>query len=446
MGRALRGEVVLSPNLREDPRVREAARPQIPEGWSGMAHPLLAGTEPVGVLLLAWPGGRLPTPSELERAQVLAEALGNAVRRAALRQKLAKRVEQLEALRRMDQAILASLGLEPSLEVLLGQVFLAPVDAAALFLLEPGSRTLRLAAHRGFRLPPPKEVPLGRGHLGRAALLGEEVAVEDLGQDPGMHPEFTLREGLRSERVYPLIARGKVVGALALFTRRPWDLPPEDEDYLRVLAEQGALALDSLRTLEDLLKTQRALEAAYELTLWGWAKAVELRDQETSGHTERVTELTLRLARALGVPEEELDHIRRGAILHDIGKIAIPDAILLKPGPLTEEEWAVMKKHPVYAYEWLSGIPFLKKALEIPYLHHERWDGSGYPLGLKGREIPLSARIFAVADVYDALTSDRPYRKAWPKEKALAYLKEQAGRLFDPEVVAAFLDLEAGSS
>ena len=135
--------------------------------------------------------------------------------------------------------------------------------------------------------------------------------------------------------------------------------------------------------------------------------------------------------------------IEMAAPLHDMGKIAIPDSILLKPGPLTEEEWAVMKLHPVYAYEWLSGIPFLKKALEVPYAHHERWDGSGYPRGLKGLEIPLSARIFAVADVYDALTSDRPYRKAWPKEKALAYIREEAGKQFDPEVVEAFLKLMA---
>ena len=203
------------------------------------------------------------------------------------------------------------------------------------------------------------------------------------------------------------------------------------------------MALESLRSLEDLLRAQRELEAAYELTLWGWAKAVELRDQETSGHTERVTALTLHLARTLGVAEEDLEHIRRGAILHDVGKIAIPDRILLKPGPLTEEEWQVMKRHPVYAHEWLSGIPFLRKALDIPYAHHERWDGTGYPRGLRGEAIPLSARIFAVADVYDALTSDRPYRKAWPREKALAYLQEEAGRQFDPQVVEAFLALMA---
>jgi len=443
-GLALKGQVVLSPDLKNDPRLREAARPHIPEGWAGLAHPLLAGKNPVGVLLLAWPGGRLPTPPELERIQVLAETIGNAVRRAQLREKLAKRVAHLEALRQVDQAILASMDLAPSLEILLDKLFLLPLDAAAFFLYEPREKALRLAAHRGFRTPvPPQTLFLGQGHVGRAALTGEKVAVDDLRREPGSHPEFTREEGLVAERAYPLLARGSLLGVLAVFTRRPWDLLGEDEAFLEALVGQSALALDSLRVLRDLQKSQRELEAAYELTLWGWAKAVELRDQETAGHTERVTALTLRLAEALGVPEEDLDDLRRGAILHDVGKIAIPDRILLKPGPLTEEEWRVMKLHPVYAYEWLSGIPFLKKALEVPYAHHERWDGSGYPRGLKGLEIPLFARIFAVADVYDALTSDRPYRKAWPKEKALAYIREEAGKQFDPEVVEAFLKLMA---
>lgn len=366
------------------------------------------------------------------------------MRRAQLREKLAKRVAHLEALRQVDQAILASMDLAPSLEILMDKLFLLPLDAAAFFLYAPREKTLRLAAHRGFRTPvPPQTLFLGQGHVGRAALTGEKVAVDDLRREPGSHPEFTREEGLVAERAYPLLARGSLLGVLAVFTRRPWDLLGEDEAFLEALVGQSALALDSLRVLRDLQKSQRELEAAYELTLWGWAKAVELRDQETAGHTERVTALTLRLAKALGVPEEDLDDLRRGAILHDVGKIAIPDRILLKPGPLTEEEWAVMKLHPVYAYEWLSGIPFLKKALEVPYAHHERWDGSGYPRGLKGLEIPLSARIFAVADVYDALTSDRPYRKAWPKEKALAYIREEAGKQFDPEVVEAFLKLMA---
>jgi len=180
---------------------------------------------------------------------------------------------------------------------------------------------------------------------------------------------------------------------------------------------------------------------AYEATIEGWARALDLRERETGAHTQRVADLTVRVARKLGVPEPEIVHLRRGAILHDIGKIAVPDHILLKPEPLTEEEWAVMRRHPEYAYELLSPIEYLRPALEIPYCHHERWDGSGYPRGLRGEEIPLGARIFAVVDVYDALTSDRPYRRAWSHEQAVAYLREQAGKQFDPKVVETFLQV-----
>jgi HD-GYP domain-containing protein (c-di-GMP phosphodiesterase class II) len=175
------------------------------------------------------------------------------------------------------------------------------------------------------------------------------------------------------------------------------------------------------------------------MTLEGWSRALDMRDKETEGHSIRVTEMTLRLGRLLGVRDVEEVHLRRGSLLHDMGKIGIPDAILLKPGPLTAEEWEVMRTHPVRAYEMLAPIPYLSKALEIPHCHHEKWDGSGYPRGLKGEEIPLSARIFAVVDVYDALTSDRPYRPAWTKEKALDHIREQTGKHFDPQVVEAFL-------
>lgn len=173
----------------------------------------------------------------------------------------------------------------------------------------------------------------------------------------------------------------------------------------------------------------------------GWARALELRDNETEGHSRRVTDLTLKLSQALGVPETDWVHIRRGTILHDIGKMGIPDEILRKPGPLDAHEWQIMKQHPVLAYHLLQPIRFLEKASVIPYCHHERWDGSGYPQGLKGEQIPFAARIFAVVDVFDALCSDRPYRSAWSKSDALAYIKEQAGRLFDPCVVEAFVNI-----
>jgi putative nucleotidyltransferase with HDIG domain len=162
---------------------------------------------------------------------------------------------------------------------------------------------------------------------------------------------------------------------------------------------------------------------------------------ETEGHSRRVVEMTMKLAHKLGIDKNELTHIRMGAMLHDIGKMGVPDSLLQKSGNLTEEEWEIMRQHPVYAFNWLSKINYLKKALEIPFYHHERWDGTGYPYGLKGNQIPYSARIFAIVDVWDALLSDRPYRKAWPQEKVLDYLREQSDKLFDPQVAEAFLEL-----
>ena len=180
---------------------------------------------------------------------------------------------------------------------------------------------------------------------------------------------------------------------------------------------------------------------AYEATIEGLSHALDLRDRETEGHSRRVTELTIQLAQAMNIGETEITHYRRGALLHDMGKIGIPDSILHKPDTLTEEEWTIMRKHPQLAYEMLSPIEYLRPALDIPYSHHEKWDGSGYPRGLKGEEIPMSARLFAIADVWDALTSDRPYRVAWNETEALAYIREQSGRHFDPTVVELFFNV-----
>jgi putative two-component system response regulator len=201
------------------------------------------------------------------------------------------------------------------------------------------------------------------------------------------------------------------------------------------------------RLVEERAKLERInleLQEAYEATIEGWSRALELRDSETQGHTERVTTLSLRLAQAIGLSETELTHIRRGALLHDIGKMAIPDGILLKSGPLTTEEWAIMRRHPLYAYELLLPIAYLRPALDIPYHHHEKWDGTGYPDGLQGEQIPLAARLFAVVDVWDALISDRPYRPGWSQEKVKAYLQEEAGKYFDPRIVELFLTMIAG--
>jgi PAS domain S-box-containing protein/putative nucleotidyltransferase with HDIG domain len=207
----------------------------------------------------------------------------------------------------------------------------------------------------------------------------------------------------------------------------------------------------TLRDISERKRSEVALQSAhidlvqaYEATIEGWSRALDLRDHETEGHTQRVAEMTVKLASAVGIPDPDWIHIRRGALLHDIGKMCIPDAILQKPGVLTDAEWVIMQTHPEKAYQLLSTIDYLAPAIDIPYCHHEKWDGSGYPRGLKGEEIPLVARIFAVVDVYDAITSDRPYGKAWSKERALAHIQEQSGKHFYPAAVEAFLEILEG--
>ena len=211
----------------------------------------------------------------------------------------------------------------------------------------------------------------------------------------------------------PLIAKGVLKGVLEVFHRS--SLLPDTgwRERLDILAGQAAIAIDSAAMFQDLQRSHQELQEAYEATIEGWGRALDLRDQETEGHSRRVTDLAERLARTLGLGEAELVPIRRGSLLHDIGKMGVPDRILLKTDNLTPTEWRVMRRHPQDAYDMLSPIAFLHSALDIPYCHHEKWDGSGYPRGLRGEEIPLSARLFAIVDVWDALRSDRPYRPSW---------------------------------
>lgn len=220
----------------------------------------------------------------------------------------------------------------------------------------------------------------------------------------------------------------------------------DDNGNMRGFVEIARDITERKHAQEEIKRYNLELTHAYDATIEGWSRALDLRDRETEGHTLRVTESAEELARLMDFSTTELVHLHRGALLHDIGKMGIPDRILLKPGWLDAEEWEVMRLHPTYAYEWLSPIAFLAPSLDIPYCHHEKWDGSGYPRGLAGEEIPLAARIFTVVDVWDALTSDRPYRTAWPKSQARRYLREQSNIQFDPRVVETFLDSRIGGN
>jgi len=265
---------------------------------------------------------------------------------------------------------------------------------------------------------------------------------------PGMDG-FEVCQRIRND---PLLAEIPIIMLTALDDRRSLinGLESGADDYITKPYDRyelrarliGITRLNRYRKLlddrADLEEAHVQLLSAYDATIEGWSLAMDLRDKETEGHTQRVTVLAEKLARLAGFSEDELVFFRRGALLHDIGKLGVPDSILLKSDKLTEEEWAIMHKHPQYAYDMIYPIEYLRPALDIPYSHHEKWDGTGYPLGLRGEGIPLAARIFAIIDVWDALTSDRPYRAAWDNQKALKYIREESGKHFDPHIVELF--------
>ncbi|MBL7160988.1 MAG: PAS domain S-box protein [Anaerolineales bacterium] len=367
-------------------------------------------------------------------------------RRKQAEERIRRQLQHLEALRKIDQAISGSVDLRITLDVLLDQVITRlAVDAANVLLCNASIQTLEYFAGRGFRTEALKHTSLrlGESHAGQAALKRRIVHIPDF---QNSETGFLRSPLLQQEKfvVYfgvPLVAKGAIKGVLEIFHRTPFAPDKDWMDFLETLAGQAAIAIDNATLFMDLQRSNTEITIAYDTTLEGWSRALEMRDMETDGHSQRVTEMTMQLAQAMGMSKKELAHVRRGALLHDIGKMGVPDSILHKPGPLTDKEWEIMRQHPVYAYNFLSSIGYLRPALDIPYYHHEKWDGTGYPFGLDGEKIPSPARIFAVVDVWDALSSERPYRDAWPKEEIITHIQEQAGKHFDPRVVEAFLDL-----
>jgi putative nucleotidyltransferase with HDIG domain len=353
---------------------------------------------------------------------------------------------QLRALMSVGQVINSSMGLRRVLEEVMDSLISLMHAERGFLMLRESNGELAVQIARGIaHINLDEEAfKVSKTVVRKVVESGAPVLTTNAQADPRFDAQMSVAAyQLRSILCVPLKLKDDLIGVLYVDNRAHAGIFKENDlELISGFADQAAVAIDSARLFEDLQESHRELEKAYQATLEGWVRALDLRDKETEGHTQRVTILTQRLARSMGVEGDALIHITRGALLHDIGKMAIPDGILLKPGQLTDDERMLIQKHPVYAYEMLSPIAFLVPAIDIPYCHHEKWDGSGYPRGLRGKDIPFAARIFPVVDVWDALTSNRPYRKAVPQYEVRQRIKNDSGKHFDPVVVDAFMEMK----
>ncbi|MFO7942691.1 MAG: GAF domain-containing protein [Anaerolineales bacterium] len=436
------GETQYYPDVREIPHYMEI----VPEIRSELCVPIKLKDSFLGVFNIESTELDAYDQDDKRFLLTLAGQLGTSIERARLFETTQKQLNRLRSLRNIDTAIISSFDLHVSLNIILSHITSQlELDAACIFLVDHPTQSLGFVAGKGFQTHQIQDdyLRLGRGLAGKVALSHSPVHIPVLGNEKeGLErPFLTEKEHFTFYYGLPLKSKGKPIGVLEMFHRTQKPVSKDWESFAETLSGQAAIAIDNALLFEELQQSNMEITQAYDTTLEGWAKALELRDHDTEGHSRRVTDLTIKLANMLGVPKKELPHIRRGALLHDIGKMAIPDEILRKKDSLSDKEWEIIKKHPLYAKEMLESVQYLEEALDIPLYHHERWDGSGYPYGWKGKEIPLPARIFAVVDVWDALTSDRPYRPAWSEKRALDHIKKQSGKHFDPQVVNAFLNL-----
>ena len=424
--------------------------------------PIRAGTMLLGNLNIVPPSGSAITIENYRLFSSIGDQIGVAIERARL-------YEQAREQHSHEQQILLGHGQmllgERNLQTIADQTMkvvadVLQVEYAVLALVAPGGKMYSIKTGLGFpseKIRETVDVPIsGNSAISQSIRTKTPVIIPDINLEKQFKTNLTdPNVKLMSSLVVPMLMGEEALGGIMVYSQfaRQWN---EDEiRLLSLLANQTAIAIENTRLFKaehtirkraeslhlQTIQQAQDLTLAYDATIEGWSRALDLRDKETEEHTLRVTNLTLQLAQAVGVSDSELIHIRRGALLHDIGKMGISDDVLHKSGELSDEEWTMMRRHPQLAYEMLSPIAYLLPALDIPYCHHEKWDGSGYPRGLKGEEIPLAARIFSIVDVFDALTSDRPYRPAWTMKKAVAYIRQQAGLYFDPKIVNVFIEL-----
>jgi PAS domain S-box-containing protein len=367
--------------------------------------------------------------------------------RVQVEESLRQQNRRLSALRQIDKAIGTSMDLRVTLNVMLDQALIElEVEAASIRLLNTLTHDLDILAVQGFRVQSPGSIHLFNEPCAPVLAVLERLPQHFSRQQQkatGTFGKILDQEGFNDYYATPLITKGKVQGVLEVYHRSTQEHTQNWHDFLELLAGEAAIAIENAKLFENLQRNNLDLTRDYDTTIETMVKAQELRKPGSLGHSPRLVDMTLRLARQIGLNDVHLVAIRRGTLLHDIGMLAIPDAVLFKPGPLDGEEWDLIRQHPQAAVNLVSPIRYLRDALDIPYCHHERWDGSGYPRGLQGEQIPLAARIFAIVDVWDSLQTARPYRDAWSSEQVMDYLRQQVGIQFDPQIVDQFLRLLA---
>ena len=410
---------------------------------SHISAPILMDNEVRGIISIHHTQPNIYTENHVRLLKVFADHASIAIQNARMFEESQQQIRRLASLRHIDNAISSSMDLDLTLRTVIDQVVQQlRVDAAAIYLLDPHMHDLECRASYGLHAVASaiKRFRLSEFPGNDVVISRKTTQYTDLQNQLNLYGNFSVFGDFSSIFLAPLLAKGQVKGVLCVLMRKDFEPDAEWKGFLEMLAGQTAIAVDNAGLYRELLQANNELLLSYNATLESWVETLDIRNQQ-EGHSRRMADLTLKLARGMGIHGEDLQHIYRGALLHDIGAIYIPEEILTKKAPLTDQDWDVIRQHPVWSYKLLSKVAYLRLALDIPYCHHERWDGSGYPRGLKGEEIPFAARIFAVADVWGALRTDRPYREAWLDADARDYLQQHSGVLFDPVVVENFLNL-----
>jgi HD-GYP domain-containing protein (c-di-GMP phosphodiesterase class II) len=408
---------------------------------------LNARNRPVGSLWVGRQAGIADfSAGDLRLAGLVADILAGTLLQSRLDNRVENQQARLQSIRSVERAITSSLDLTVILNVFLDQASAQlRADAASILLMDPRSREMTLAAARGFlkNNRPPSRIRVDHNLAAEAGLERKILSVESGQPDQPEygHQPLMREEGFSAYYAAPLIAHGQVLGALEIFRRSPGEMEPEWLDLLEAFAMEGAIAIDNAETFHSLQRAQSEMSLLCDSAIESWSRAVDVRAREAEGHGPRVSELSVRTAEKMGVPSAQIQSVRRGALLHDIGKLGIPDEILWKRGSLSEAEWHVVRQHPKIAEQLLAPVDFLRSALDIPKFHHERWDGEGYPFGLSGTDIPLPARIFAVVDAWDSMQAHRPFRPAHSEAETIEHIRQSSGDRYDPDVVRSFFQV-----